>query len=451
MSVPADLSGVIDAEMCIGCGACVFADPSLDLILDPQSLVYRPSHAGNAAAAAVCPAVEVDFAELHRRRFPGVEVGPYGVVEAVHLAQSVDPDRNRRASSGGLIKELLIELLGREDVDGAIALSHVGGLDFQPRMIRTAEEVDTLPGSIYHALAQPRTIELLRENPGRFVVVAIPCQLEGIWKYIDAHEPRLAKRIHSTIGLICGWQYSHHALRAICDYEGVDPERIVDLSYRGDGPVGKLRLTLDDGSEVTASRRTHFGYQVAFDRHFNTPRCHLCVNHSNYLADLVVGDAWLPSTVFTRTGISLVISRTPRARALVEGLAADGRIVSTEVSEEEIRESQKDRVVFGDFAYAYAEYLDELGIHRPRMSGPNRERATPASRGEVEHFHRERMRKRELQRAGRYRRLRWRKATVELRSFLARYWRWFAVRILRIKSLTGEREELPREVMKRFR
>ena len=58
-----------------------------------------------------------------------------------------------------------------------------------------------------------------------------------------------------------------------------------------------------DGGHAV-SRRVDFGYQVAFDRLFNTPRCHLCVNHSNFLADIVVGDAWLPSTVFTKTGVS---------------------------------------------------------------------------------------------------------------------------------------------------
>ena len=94
---------------------------------------------------------------------------------------------------------------------------------------------------------------------------------------------------------------------------GVDFDEITDISYRGGGPVGKLRIDTGEG-KVAVSRRVDFGYQVAFDRHFNTPRCHLCINHRNFLADIVVGDAWLPSTVMTKTGISLLISRTPAAR-----------------------------------------------------------------------------------------------------------------------------------------
>lgn len=450
MTVDTDLSGVIASGMCIGCGACEFADPSLEVRLHPEKLIYEPSHRGNREAAQVCPAVRVDFPVLQERLFPGDEQTPYGVVKSVMLAQSTDYERNLNASSGGLIKELLVELLSRDDVDGAIALRHVAGLDFQPTLITDPDQVDGLPGSIYHNLAQPEALRLLRENEGRFVLVAIPCQLEGIYNYIFRCEPHLRDRIYMAIGLLCGWQYSHHALRAICEFKGLDFDRIEDISYRGGGPVGKLRIVAD-GREITSSRRIDFSYQVAFDRHFNTPRCHVCINHHNMLADLVVGDAWLPSTVGTRTGISLIINRTASAEALMDTLAERERIRYTDVTVEEIKESQKPGVVFGNLAYAYMEYLDEIGMHRPEMEAANRRAARPATRREVERFHAELTRKLELQREGRYRYLRWRKATVELRRFLARYWEWFLVRIVRIKSLRGERRELPREKTSIFR
>jgi coenzyme F420-reducing hydrogenase beta subunit len=451
MNVTHDLSGVLASDMCIGCGACVLADPSLQLQLDPVKLIYEPSHAGNAAAASVCPAVQVDYRGLQDRLFPGAEQTPYGVVHSVVLAQSTDEDRNLRASSGGLIKELLIALLERDDIDGVIALGHVAGLEFEPRVLTAVDEVDRLPGSIYHNLPKHRVLELLRAHEGRLVLVGIPCELEGIFQYIYTLEPQLAERVATTVGLLCGWQYSHHALKAICEFKGIDFDAITDVSYRGGGPVGKLRIRTSDGRTTSASRRVDFGYQVAFDRTFNTPRCHLCVNHGNFLADIVVGDAWLPSTVATRTGISLVINRTAAADGLLRELEDAGRVVCNDVTVEEIKESQKRRVVFGDFAYAYADYLDEVGVHRPILEGPNRPAAQPADRDEVVFFHQELTRKLALQRQGRYRFLYWRKATKELPRFLARYWEWFTVRILRIKSLTGERQEIPREELSRFR
>jgi hypothetical protein len=85
------------------------------------------------------------------------------------------------------------------------------------------------------------------------------------------------------------------------------------------------------------------------------------------------------------------------------------------------------------------------------MVGPNRPAAVLVPEAEVEKFHAELVRKLELQRAGRYRFLKWRKATVELPKFVNRYWTWFTVRILKIKSLTGKRQEVPREKLSAFR
>jgi hypothetical protein len=267
---------------------------------------------------------------------------------------------------------------------------------------------------------------------------------------VFTHEPHLRDRIATTIGLLCGWQYSHHALKAICQFKGVDFDAITDISYRGGGPVGKLRITTPQKS-VAVSRRVDFGYQVAFDRSFNTPRCHLCINHSNFLADIVVGDAWLPSTVMTKTGISLLINRTEAADATVRQLADTGRLKLTDVTVEEIKESQTRRVVFGDFAYAYAEHLESLGVHHPDMVGPNRDAAKLSDPDEVAFFRKELERKLELQWAGRYRFLWWRKATKELRRFLMRYVEWFLVRVVKIKSLLGKREEVAKEKVSIFR
>jgi coenzyme F420-reducing hydrogenase beta subunit len=451
MNVSTDLSGVIASGMCIGCGACEMADSSVKVSLNPKKLIYEPETPGSLVAASVCPAVKVDYEGLQNYLFPGASVGPFGVVKSVHLSQSTNIDRNTKASSGGLIKELLRSLLQHGDIDGVIALDHVDGIEFAARLVTTTEDVDSLPGSIYHNLKQTPALQLLRDTPGRLAVVAIPCQLEGMFAWVKTQAPELREKITITIGLLCGWQYSHHSINAMGEYLGYNPEEIADISYRGGGPVGKLTVTTRDNQVFTASRRVDFGYQVAFDRHFNTTRCHVCINHSNFLADLVVGDAWLPSTVFTKTGISLVVCRNEFAESALNRLVQSGSCVSIEVGEEEIRESQTDRVVFGEFAYAYADHLRSLGLHTPILDGPNKGYGTLKPVRQVRTFHRELVRKQALMAARRYKYMKWRKATLELRGYIMRYVRWFLVRILRVKSLSGKRKEISRDRFSAFR
>ena len=451
MNVTTDLSGVIASGMCIGCGACEMADTTVRVSLNAKKLIFEPETAGSQAAADVCPAVAVDYEGLQNYLFPGAEIGAYGVVRSVHLSQSTNSARNIAASSGGLIKEVLRNLLSAGDIDGVIALDHVAGIDFAARLVTTAEDVDTLPGSIYHNLKQTPALQILRDTPGRFALVAIPCQLEGMYAWIRTQAPELREKIVLTVGLLCGWQYSHHSINAMGEYLGYDPATISDISYRGGGPVGKLTVTTNDGEVFTASRRVDFGYQVAFDRHFNTNRCHVCINHSNFLADLVVGDAWLPSTVFTKTGVSLVVCRTEFAESVLRRLVDNGSCVSIEVGEDEIRESQTDRVIFGEFAYAYAAFLQNLGLHTPQLVGPNHGFGTLKPERQVASFHRELVRKQSLMAARRYRYMKWRKGTRELRGYVMRYVRWFLVRILRVKSLSGQRKEISKDRFSGFR
>lgn len=445
MNISKDLSGVIASGMCIGCGACEMADKSVKVSINQQKLIYEPETPGTELAASVCPAVAVDYEGLQDYLFPGEQIGPFGVVRSVHLSQSTNNVRNLNASSGGLIKEVLRHLLLNKEVDGVIALDHVDGIEFSARLVTHPDDVDVLPGSIYHNLKQTPALELLRDTPGRLAIVAIPCQLEGLYLWVQQFAPELRKKITVTIGLLCGWQYSHHSIHAMGEYLGYSPDDISDISYRGGGPVGKLTVTTKDNAVFTASRRVDFGYQVAFDRHFNTERCHVCINHSNFLADLVVGDAWLPSTVFTKTGISLVVCRTQFAEKTLEALIDSGNCVSIEVGEDEIRDSQTERVVFGEFAYAYSAFLREIGLHTPELHGPNEGFGTMKPRRQVAKFHRELRRKQKLMAERHYQYLRFRKATLELRGYLMRYVRWFMVRILRVKSLSGQRKEIPRE------
>lgn len=444
------LEPVIRGGLCIGCGACLAADRDLELVFDEERQCFRPSGPGNHRAAAVCPAVGVDFEFLHQRRFPGATLGPHGVVDSVWLAQSTDAARNLRSSSGGLIKELALAYLRTPEADGVISIVHKGGLDFRAALVTDPAEVERLPGSIYHALRFDDALRILEERSGNYGLIAIPCQLEGIFSYVFRCAPELAGRVRMSIGLLCGWQYTHHAVRAICEYKKVEFSRLTGISWRGGGPVGKLRLYTSSGT-TAVSRRLDFDYQVAFDRSFNNPRCHLCIDHSNFLADIVVGDAWLPSTVFTRTGISLVICRTPEMRYMLQRLAEEGRVRLTEVSVDEIVESQGRRAVFGDFSYAYQQYLSQRGLPHPVMAGPNRASARLVSEREVDRFHRELSRKLHLQRERRYHTLWWRKLVWESPRLLWRYLSWFLVRILRIKSLTGRRKEVARRRLVGFR
>ena len=226
----------------------------------------------------------------------------------------------------------------------------------------------------------------------------------------------------------------------------IDYDGITNISYRGGGAIGKLRVT-SNGKETAVSRRIDFDYQVAFDRSFNIPRCHFCINHVNYFADVVVADAWLPCTVGTKTGTSLVICRKSSTSNTLNILVESGKIRVADATVDDIVDSQMRRNAFGDFAYAYAKFMKDNGEFCPDLKGPNFKEAKLASQNSVESFHNSLILKRKLQQDGKYKKLWWRKATIELPKLSWRYIRWFLVKFLKIKALSGRKnEEIPREL-----
>ena len=452
MTATQDLRAVIDSGMCIACGACCAADRSLSLSLDPERQIYQPTGVGAAEAASVCPAIEVDYEALHDFVFDRPATGPLGLIDSVFLAQSTDEGRNRRASSGGLIKEVIRYLLASDTVDGVISIAHDEGLEYPARLIRAPDEVDLLPGSIYHNINLQSALDLIESEDKRLGLVAIPCQLEGIYNYISKRRPGLRQRVVFSVGLICAWQYTRHSIQAMARYEGVDPETISDVSYRGGDMIGKLRLQIGQQKELEIDRRSSLNYQIAFDRYFNTPRCNVCVNHLNFLADLVVGDSWIQSTRFSRTGISIALARTNAATDALLDMQKRGQVVVHQVSEEELIESEGESLVFGEFAYSFADYLRSRGLHAPRLRGPNRGYGKPKAIHEIASFHRKLSRRQRLMAQGRYRTIWWRKVLLEGHRILFRYLRWFVNRALRLKRLTGRDRRLDRdELMAKFR
>jgi hypothetical protein len=97
-----------------------------------------------------------------------------------------------------------------------------------------------------------------------------------------------------------------------------------------------------------------------------------------------------------------------------------------------------------------AAFLQNLGLHTPQLIGPNHGFGTLKPERQVASFHRELVRKQSLMASRRYRYMKWRKGTRELRGYIMRYVRWFLVRILRVKSLSGQRKEIPRDRFQGF-
>lgn len=380
---PRNISIITDNDFCISCGACEPACPydTIEISFVAKKGAFEPEVTDSAKCVGcfdkpclrVCPSYEVDYGACYKWDRAGSAIGP---LVSVYTGQSTNTERNLEASSGGVIKSLSAYLLEKGFVDGVVALVHINGLQYEPRLITSVSDIDATPGSVYHNTTFLQSIEILRKNEGRFLVVGIPCQITGILNHINRNESELRSKIFGIVGLICGWMFSYHTLWSFASYNGIRPEEIKGISYRGEGKVGDLVIETSSGRERFTRRpklahgRHYLNYRTSFGRTLNMKRCHYCVEHLNFGADLSVGDAWLKRFSGDSLGTSILITRSQRFDGIIRSMEQDGWLSLEPGSVADVEESQSPDLAYGVTARALNADTRARGAFAPRFRLP---------------------------------------------------------------------------------
>lgn len=372
------IAAVVTNDLCIACGACVAVCPAG--VVKPEYNVYRAAHevrihdlqpcqSCNAQPCdTVCPSIRVDLPDLGRRSLHLAEklMTRQGPVEAVFLGYS-QPHRDNGVSSSGGIVRLLIQTALVDSIPVICLIKKQAG--YGPAILRSVDELEQVPGSIYHGVGFSEAIPLLRSLDQPCFLVSTPCQLEGIIKYALDHEPALLGKIALKIGLICGWMYTDHSLRAFTSYKGIQ-EEWTDAAYRGEDKVGllKVRTTSQEHKfhrRIFSSKAERLDYQASFSSGANRLRCRLCQNHLNVLCDVAVGDAWLARKHEQK--LSIIVARTQAGLLRLRSLEKAGLLQLEDSGSADIIESQSKDLVEGQTARRFSNHLRFTGMSTPEF------------------------------------------------------------------------------------
>ena len=363
---------VIEHDLCIACGACVEACPRDNVETRyhhgrgaPEAFIRAAEDCAPCPAPCdgVCPSIEVDLHGLLGASGPLSRVGP---IDSIWIGHAPVHRDDGVSSSGGVLRALVTDAIDRGVPVIAIGREAEG---YVPRIHRTRDDLTSVPGSIYHSLSFAPAIDALRSLERPALLVAIPCHLAGLRAYASRHEPELLERIEFTAGIICGWMFTDHSLRAFAHYHQLAGD-IVDARYRGEDKVGRLKIETTE-TKGSWNRRTfpsdaeRIHYRASFARYANRLRCRVCEDHLNVLADVSVGDAWLARTRGQKT--SVVAVRTPAGRARIDALVGAGKLELEPGSVADLYESQSADLVEGHTARRLGAVLDAAGHPVPKF------------------------------------------------------------------------------------
>lgn len=351
------LAQIVDNGLCHRCGSCVGICPTKVLGLDSEDypVVENLSSCTDCdLCVRVCPGDEFDVPSMAQEMFgevPDIH-DMHGHFEKAYLSYASEPAIRSGSTSGGLISGLLISLLERGIIDGAIVVSSDENVLWKgkPIVARTREEVLSAMKSKYAISPTNAMLAEICETEGRYALVGLPCQIHGFHKAARLNR-KIRDRVTLTIGLFCHAAVEHEPMRYVFD-KLIDPNLKATkfVSRIGKHP-GTPHLVMEDGSmkpvyfpEAKSYRPSSLEILNIFYRLYTPSRCLTCYDSTSEFADIAVGDPWMAppdETVDFLEGYSFALARTKKGAALLESAEESGHLSLREITPEHARSSNR--------------------------------------------------------------------------------------------------------------
>lgn len=325
------LAKIIEEDLCHRCGSCVGICPTGVLGLDEEEY----PRVKNLAACTdcdlcvkVCPGDEFPHDSLSQQLYGYIpdHQDTHGHFEGAYLTHATDPHIRASGTSGGVVTALLMYLLEQNIIDGALVV----GSDEQekwkgkPQIVRTPEEIFASIKSKYAISPTNIGFEEIREVPGRYAIVGLPCQIHGFHNAARL-DRRLKDRVILTIGLFCHAAIEHEPMSMLWERLGDTRQQVKRFISRVGKHPGTPHLELEDGTlqplyfpEANGYRPSSMEILNFFYRLYTPARCLTCYDGTAEFADIAVGDPWLPrpaNSISFRDGYSFVLARSSRGVA----------------------------------------------------------------------------------------------------------------------------------------
>lgn len=357
---------VIKGGLCTGCGTCVGICPksSIKMIKNNSKAVYLPKIDNKRCIQCglcyeACPGQSVNFKELNLDIFGREpEDSRLGNYIRCYTGHSTDYEIRYNSASGGLLTAVLLFALQRGIIDGALVtrMKKDNPLEPEPFIARTKEEIIEASKSKYCPVPANVVLkEILKEN-GKFAVVGLPCHIHGIRK-AEAINKKLKDRIVLHMGLFCHHAPTFLATEFTLNRNKIKKEEIKEISYRGEGWPGAMRISLESGDVLLL---LHDYWVDGFGNYTFPTRCTLCCDMFCELPDISFGDAWLPEFDDDKVGKSIIVCRSKAGEDILQRAFAEGMIELNEISGSKVVDTQPNMLPFKKVGFERRAFLFKL-------------------------------------------------------------------------------------------
>ena len=345
------LAKIVDGGLCHRCGSCIGICPTgvLGLSSEEYPEVQNLSACTDCdLCVKVCPGDEFNYRKAYEE-FTGTSPNlknTHGYFEKAVIAHTNDSALRENSTSGGLITAILLDLLESKKIDGAVVIAsdeeHLW--KGKPIVARTKEDILKATKSKYAISPTNSVFSEILNQPGRYALVGLPCQLHGFHKAAKL-DKRLDERVVLTLGLFCHAAIEHEAFRIIWESLGEKASRAKRFVSRIGKHPGAPHIELDDGTLHPVYFGDKRGYKPSsmeviniLYRLYTPERCLTCFDALAEFADISVGDPWMAppdDDVDFYKGWSFALLRSERGVEAFNDIASAGGITYKDLTNKE--------------------------------------------------------------------------------------------------------------------
>ena len=329
-----------ELDLCVSCEICSAACPKGAVTMENKNGQFLPKLDDEKCTNCgfcleVCPGIDIDPFELrHEKISDNMFDGPY--LES-YIAYSNDHEIRKNSASGGLITNLITELIKNKDFDAAFILDF-DKFDGKPTRLKATDNINEIlkaakskyiPASVYDVI---KTLE--KGDTIKYIIVGTPCQIYGIKKFIK--NIGISGKKYLFLGLFCDKTLNFNIIRYFENAYRKPNEKLIKFEFRTKekhGWPGNSKIYFDSGRDLLIDRSV----RMQLKKFFQLNRCLFCFDKLNKLADLSFGDCYIAGES-DFNGKSNVIVRTEKGKQIFDKYSY---LFSLEkVNVDEIRKSQ---------------------------------------------------------------------------------------------------------------
>lgn len=361
-----NISYTLTHSLCTGCGICEGACPSHAIRMEVSGGRFVPriddSLCKNAKGCHrchdACAGLGINLVQTAKENltFEGTKHDDFvGNYLSCFTGHSTDEYIRYHSASGGMVSQMLIWLLEKGYIQGAVVTKFDPDNELLVKsfVATTKEEILAAKSSKYSPVTLNTAIEEIKKHEGKFVIVGMPCHIQGFRKY-EQLDKRFKEKIFGYFGIYCSCGRTFYLTEYAFRERGIDKSRLTYFAYRDEGCLGSMvarqrptGIRIASNSETCLCKEDEVykdryqNYYHPLRTFFVPKRCHFCIDHYAELADVSFGDIHVAPYKDDKIGISSWVIRNEKFVQLFEQAKKDGTIVMDDLEVENLKASQK--------------------------------------------------------------------------------------------------------------